>query len=35
MVGISVYKYGDILAKTSQFFGDMVSALQSGNDKML
>lgn len=35
MAGISVYKYGDTLAKTSQFLGDMASALQSGNDKML
>ena len=35
MAGIAVYKYGDTLAKTGQFMGDMASAMQSGNDKML
>lgn len=35
MAGIAVYKYGDTLAQTGQFMGDMASAMQSGNDKML
>ena len=35
MAGISVYRYGDTLAQTGQFLGDMASALQGGSDKML
>lgn len=35
MAGISVYRHGETLAKTGQFLGDMASAMQSGNNKML
>lgn len=35
MAGLAVYKYGDTLAQTGQFLGDMASAMQGGNDKML
>lgn len=35
MTGIDVYRYGTGLEQAGQFFGDMASAMQGGNEKMI